>query len=209
MVPGLIIIGVLVYPFSDTFIKHSNYFTSIWFWIPFLGLSWVFGIAIQSIGEKYSAIKYYPSVLEKVDWKYIRDHDKDLEDPEGEKIDKTPEPLKADGRWQEFLNAYLDNAKEEQRKIRERLVVIKEATGNVYLALIISLLKLIVDSIIRLKFSGVSMQKYIDNLPSFLLLVVIIIFLKIMHNIHVNRQFRHMLKILIEFQKPEDAKQSD
>lgn len=87
----------------------------------------------------------------------------------------------------------------------ERLVVIKEACGNGYMALSISLLLLVVDGILDTYNVGTPLIQWIFSElfrvgHVFIVLLGAIYFLRKMHFIHVDRQHDYMVRVLRQYE---------
>jgi hypothetical protein len=169
IVPGSIIIfavGASLSSISDA----ANYLNSMpfWFWLFFLGASWITAFSVQAFAEKTRMIRYYSKHFAADRDFYIRRNRFDNHASVG--------PI--------------------ERQQLERLVVIKEACGNSYVSVIIAALILILNGLV----DGVTFAQYCEEFKKswhlVLLIILGIIFLAVMHFIHVGRQDTYMNTIL-------------
>jgi len=140
---------------------------SFWMWIIILALTWVFGFSIQYVGEKFGLIRYYPEFMD------------------NEKTQKLDEST--------FHRMYLflqNNGTNKERQEYERFVTIKEATGNSYVSIMISY-------IIFILFLLAADYMIFNEKPWIIIFISmtvfgIIISLRKMHFIHVDREYSIM-----------------
>ncbi len=125
-------------------------------WIIMIGLAWTLGFVVQGVGELLRIIKYYT---------------KDYTTKE---------------QWYEAYIKFKESATREEKSNCERFVVIKEATGNLAMSLLISLiminLSFYFNNYTLSEISGVSI---IFSSVVTLILVAVLIY---MHRVHVTRQ---------------------
>ena len=200
IVPGALLLTCLMYPSIPPREFITSVSASVWLWIFFVGLAWSAGFGVQAFGEIYGFIRYYPKILEKMDWKQIRAKYPTLKNLDGKNVEGEFDREIGDTNFQEFLDDF-DRAPKNpaQTQQRERFVVIKEACGNTYLALMIGLIKVELDNVILMMTSSsikFTWSETFTHSPSMILVAALVYYLYKMHLIHVDRQFRHMMKIL-------------
>ena len=130
-------------------------------WCFLIGLSWIVAYGIQSFGELSHLIKYYNK------------------------------NFKTDEDWYNEYNLFLNNSTIAEKSICERFIIIKEATGNLAISLILSLILLTTKSIT---------EDYHTIISEDYLIVVATIFsfsllLLRMHDIHVERQCNYVSSV--------------
>lgn len=123
IVPGSMVLIMLVWYSANFSYLEKLFDLSLWPWLILIGLAWIIGFAIQSLGEFFLGwfkwgYRYFPKV------EGIKGKKRELEN------------------WYniyviEFLNTY---ATENEIKLDERMVVIKEACGNGFIATILILI---------------------------------------------------------------------
>jgi hypothetical protein len=143
--------------------------------IAILGLSWLAGFTAQSVGEAVGLIRYYPRRNEL---------GKTLTDRDAYKIRIESDRLAPD-----------------QRHQLERLVVIKEATGNGHVALLLAALILIADGLLEVVRAQADLSEWLWSEflragPVFVFVVVAVVSLARMHWIHVQREWDWMQTML-------------
>jgi len=148
---------------SIIFIKENLVKFSLWYWIVVFGIAWITGISIQGIAEKLKLIRYYP--------KYFN---------------KEKKLALTQNQWHEMYIHFKNNASDDEKKDFERMVVIKEACGNSYVSLLISLF------IISLYYYPTFLKDLIIYLPLIVIAIIIILSLCIFHFTHVERQYSIM-----------------
>ena len=182
IIPGSIVIITIssaLLNYND-FWKIFDYLKEIWLWIFFIGISWIAGFTIQSIGERIPRfyIRYYPP-CPLINKKIINLNDKI---------------------WYKLRKIFHESSNDYENQKSERLVVITEACGNGYVAFMIIFFIIFVNIIHRL-FTNIPrysiLSNYIVNRPIeiFYLVIIIliaIIFLRLMHTRHIQRQFKLM-----------------
>lgn len=132
------------------------------------GAAWLVGFIVQSFGEMFKLIRYFPK---KISW------DDEIEN----------------------ILAFLEVASYDEKLQFERFVVIKEACGNGYVALLVSFLFSIfikvLESLFTLSFthSLLSTNSWLYGI-GIALWVLAIIFLRRMHFEHVTRQHNFLYK---------------
>lgn len=99
---------------------------SFWLWIILISLSWISGIAVQSVGETIKWIRYFPK------WK---------DDKKKEKLDLDT--------WYDMYNEFLNKVSLPERAQHERYIVIMEVSGNGSVAFLISLFLLVSNGLIK------------------------------------------------------------
>jgi hypothetical protein len=137
-------------------------------WLAIYGLFWLIGFAIQSFGEKWKLLKYYPT-----------------------------KHFSNDSQFFEFRARFLLKAGEHEKSQLERFVVIKESCGNGYVSLAASMLLLIIFSAVYLvsdstaAFSDI-IRTYKFHVITFIVVSVVVYYLRQMHLIFMNRQYEYM-----------------
>jgi len=159
---------------STCFVKYVASM-SFWAWIAALGVSWLTAFAIQSFAEK--------PLPGRGSFSFIRYYPKSLDQ-------------------QKFYDIYIrfrKNASPDEKQQVERLVVIKEACGNGYVAIAISLLLVVVDAIhgdsILSPVAPASSNLWVV-VPLLIVAVAVVYYLRQMHFIHVQRQYDYMVQTL-------------
>jgi len=195
VIPGALVVGSFVYP--RIIATCVGGLTSPWLWLLFIGLAWVAAFAIQALGEIHGWIRYYPRILECLAWEKVVERDPELKHLTGVGLAGLgpPDHERGDKNWQDFITHFNVNVSDPAQIMqRERLVVIKEACGNTYLAFIFTSLKVIADLVLRhLVDSTLPGPHAFLAAPTLVLALVVIYYLRRMHFIHVDRQFRFMI----------------
>jgi len=156
-------------------VKYYGYLKHFWIWLIFIGFSWLTGFAIQGIGT-YKKI-------------FILYYPKKIEYEEGEK------------KYGEFI----EKANDEQRTLHERFVVLKEACGNGYFSLLLSLIFIATSihiSVLSEKYNSILYYLFKNNTNIVYLLIIVLIFLILglfrIHRESVENQWRTQESILQE-----------
>lgn len=161
IIPGLVFIGV-VYLAVNRLNLVPDINADVLLIIVLFGVSWVLGFCMQSFGEWIGLIRYYPKS------EY-----------------KTPS---------KFYDTYLSfqaKASTDEKEDVERLVVIKEACGNLCSTLLVTGIS--VHLIIFNVRGFTAMINYVRSFWSLYIIVLFVfIFLLRMHRAHVNRQSKFM-----------------
>jgi hypothetical protein len=139
-------------------------------WLAVFGAAWITGFGLRCFGESFP-----PCCREKRLHRYF------------------PAEIPNHKAFFEFRENFRDNASPEALIDAERLVVIKEACGNAYVSLAVSLLFVIL--YIGLSYR-VIVLKWRITIPVLLLWVFLIYYLRKMHLDHVERQLDYMKAIL-------------
>lgn len=145
---------------------------SIGDWTFAMILSWLAGLGIQSFGEWCGLLLYYPA----------RDED-------GSTLDNRS--------WHDKVGEMMElpNYKEKYQLGYERLIVIKEASGVAYIALILA--SLIVSYRLALDYITSSYTPaWLRDIPAAVILVAMVVLLGRMHFAHVERQNRYVNRVL-------------
>lgn len=164
IVPG----GILIFAIAVSATSTSSvvaYLASMSFfaWVAIFGVSWLIAFAIQSFGEK--------PLPGRCSFSFIRYYPKSLEQ-------------------QQFYDMYIrfhQNALPNEMQQVERLVVIKEACGNGYVAIAISLVLVVVDTILNRVWVVV---------PFLIVAFAAVYYLRQMHFICVQREHDYMVQAL-------------
>jgi len=179
VVPGFLLLSTVCVSFTWVNVTSEEFSTllknllnlSFLAWFVIFGTAWLLAFAIQSFGEWAHLIEYFPRNVFPSDESFFR-----------------------------FRREFEKKAKPEDGIQRERFVVILEACGNGYLSLIISLLFIILHSLWRLCFGSLTWQLLGYGFkiwgPVLLLAVFLLLFLRKMHRIHVNRMYDYM-KVIV------------
>ena len=166
IVPGMILIISIVLTFNPTLEIFNKVLTmSLWPWIGIFGVGWLSGFVVQGIGE----------IISLGPLKFYRYHTREYSNPE-------------------FLVTkfkFEQKATMEQKLQYQRFVVIKEACGNGYLALFLSILIWSIGKFVPDKLTIFSIN--FNHLFIFTMVAVAIISLFFMHHQYVKRQ-DHQLK---------------
>ena len=172
IVPGSMLVSAIAISLTS-FPFFLNYVSlmSYWFWIAGFGIAWIATFAVQSFAEKYNFIQYYP-VMEGLDQK---------------------------GFYEKQIKFNQISSISEKQQV-ERFVVIKEACGNSYVTLSISLLLLMTDGILdTIRNEGLILpwiQNELFQIHVLIVLIGAIYFLRKMHFIHVIRQYEYLLQVI-------------
>jgi len=178
IIPGSILIIIITSALIDynDFWKFLNYLKEIWLWIFFIGISWIIGFTIQSIGEiipfRNIKLRYYPESY------IINDKQINLDD----------------NKWFNMYLYFKNEASDKENQEFERFVVIKEACGNGYIAFLIILIIIIINIVFAFFQKYSLLSSYIRHHPveSIFIIastIIVIISLRLMHTRHVQRQF--------------------
>ena len=127
-------------------------------WLIVIGFSWILGFGVQGIGELTSLIRYYT---------------KDYE---------------TDKKWYIAYNKFNSNASSEEKSNCERLVVIKEATGNMAIAFLLSII------IVNISFAITDSPHFKSSISIFgtIIIFTISLILLRMHRVHSRRQCHYV-----------------
>ena len=176
IIPGITFIFAISIIVTDYFLIQeanssvlyvTNYLLnlSFWTWIILLVVSWIIGLGIQSIAEFLRLIRYYP--------KYK---------------DEEKENILTESEWHKMYVHFQNNATKNERKEFERMVVIKEACGNMYVSLGFSLIIILISHYL------VMIIENFNTIGLLFLTIIFILSLRKFHYIHVGRQFNIMSK---------------
>ncbi|MCJ7570791.1 MAG: hypothetical protein MUO82_02795 [Candidatus Thermoplasmatota archaeon] len=168
-----------------------NYLKEIFIWIIFISISWLIGFAIQGFGEQLKFIRYYPKAVDfKKDFNWVKEIKKLFPELENEE-----DILEMDDKkWHKIYILFRNIATPSQQENVSRLVVIKEACGNGYLAIAFSYL-LLLGNIVYPNDSIFS--NFVKDNGNFfimlsILIIVFVIFLYLMHRSQRNKQWSYM-----------------
>jgi hypothetical protein len=211
IVPGTLLLLSLVHPYFPMWSGLKEWPWPVWLFL--IGLSWLLGFAVQAFGEKTHIIRHYPKVLEKIGWREIRAHDPQLMDLNGKRIPGEYQILHGEKNWADFCHDFNEVASKDftlPERV-ERFIVIKEACGNGFVAMILGLSKVLVYLTIKSSVicylseirQDLQMLKHIGLLALVGLVVVALFF---MHRIHVSREFCYMITALWRLSPPDSEK---
>ncbi|MHC4478969.1 MAG: hypothetical protein ACYS9T_10970 [Planctomycetota bacterium] len=164
-------------------------------WIYLFGISWLFGLGIQQVGERSwrpIRLRYFP--------------DKEFrESYEGYHIANETEELRT---WYE-LSVKFENSspKPRQQQQLERLGIIKDACGISGYSIAISLVLLSLSTFLK-RVSDIGdwfKNIIIPFLPGIMLLFVICVALLLMHRAHVKREYLLMISVVNASRKGADV----
>jgi len=205
IIPGYILLICII----GTCLPKQNFFLlqsmSVGLWILSLGIAWLLGLAIQGIGILTRQFRRFPKIFEHYGWKEIikkfpKLSDKDLKAKNIPKEDRSKMGLT---NFQEIVVDFAKVATPYEMKIRERLVIIKEASGNGSLATGLMFIITLLNGF--LYFTGCwELPEFLKSLKSnsglfifFLLILALIFFsLRFMHSHHIDMKFRFMISVL-------------
>lgn len=180
--PGVVVLISVFLTLSGTTEKLIDYLAilSFWTWILIIALGWIVGIATQGLGEILHLIRYYPK------W-----------------LDKNKKKRLEHKAWLKMFNNFLKNPIPSEERNFERLVVIKEACGNGYVALIISIFFLFLGILKNIIVSKCNFLNWLSSnviplFPVLIFVLILILSLAYMHYVHVQRQFDYMVECLRE-----------
>ena len=184
IIPGLLFLSVMAIsqiPPTEFFI-YVAFMKNWWFWLITLGIAWIIAFSIQSFGEKFNLIRYFP----------CKGEDKECIAIAHQKLRQ--------------FNKY---APKIEWQIVERYRLIMESCGNSYLTLSISLMLIFVDGILDAYAKNEPIIPWIiDVIYDFGLLFFVIIgiiwFLRRMHFEHVKRSYNYMEEFLKEYEAYEN-----
>jgi len=176
IIPGLIFLSTIVVCVAWEDISLSEFTKilsslSLFGWLAIFGAGWISAFGIQAFGE------FFPPSKE----------------PNKRLIRYYPPQFPNDEAWYKFRLEFQNTASKEDLIDVERLVVIKEACGNGYVSLALSLVFAISCIILRYREYGPELRIAI---PVFLMWVFIIYYLWKMHKLHVERQHKYMMAVL-------------
>ncbi len=196
IVPGLIVLLTIGSVSNGTvhFMGLINSL-SVGAWIALIGMAWLQGFAVQSLGEFLHLIIYYPANNclfrcairnDTHPWTNILEEIRDIGDLERLRARLAQARFGSDAESYAFSFPVRSQLDEKERKQVERLVVIKEACGNGYVAILISLLILLAAHLL--------IQPYALSTIAIGSVVMIVnaFFLARMHFVHVRRQHEVM-----------------
>ena len=188
VVPGSILLLALI----SSFIKQGHLdLTSLPLavWILGFGFAWITGFAVQALGEKTGLIRYYPRILNHKAWTIVAREQLSA----SELSKKGGSEDEGQKNWMEFYYKFSSIADDGAIQQRERLVVIKEACGNTFVALLLTEVKLGLDVVLNGWFSW---ELWRPHLAAVAIVVCMTVLLSVMHRLHVNRQFVYMMEIV-------------
>lgn len=173
IVPGSIVIFAIVASLSSIS-DTAKYLESMpsWFWLFFLGASWVVAFSVQAFAERARLIRYFSRRFNSNEEFYIRRYQFDT-----------------------VVNSSIE------RQQLERLVVIKEACGNSYVSIIVAMLILISKSLVDGITLADYFRALKESWHLVLFITFVTSFLAEMHFIHVERQDIYMITILEEAER--------
>jgi hypothetical protein len=213
IVPGLAIlfaIGTLIMGFIPVFEKVAQ--LSLGGWLVLVGFGWITGFAVQSVGEWRGLIIYYPMRTNRLYRFWVpQAFSNDEQDDKNSWrklfpiLQKNKINLNAlrdrlartyfANQWEfdQYRYPITSSWRENQGLVPERMVVIKEACGNAYVALLIVLIVSLVDLFIRCRpswpiLSWRSWTQEPHRTIAALALMFSILPLARMHFVHVWRQ---------------------
>lgn len=173
-------------------------------WLIAIGFAWILGFAVQGFGDITRWIIYYPQPEDRIPRPIRWIARREIRDVQRGRV------FRSDREWYDFNNDFSRNIRNrpEATSVRqqvERFVVIKEACGNSYVAISLSLsivvLYAIIMSLVRLYkfgsiFEHISLFDRIDMVLGYGLTVLVafgaMVFLGKMHFVHVRRQYEFM-----------------
>lgn len=207
VIPGLLLL--LTYA---SVIKSPEYIIaffkpgmSVWMWLATFSLSWIVGFAVQSFGETFGMIEYFPRDIDNfISKNYEKRKLSDVInsipkvfDFRGNSLKKT---LARQKYYRNVISFYaLTVGSPSLRLERERLLVIREACGNAYLAIIFSLITCAISYFL---IENGKIRTFVAHHGEHNILVVVIIILCIawslhkMHKRHVNHHFLFICEVL-------------
>lgn len=134
------------------------------------------------------------------EWQITDDEGKFILQKEGEKLNIYWPDAEAQKRFYNLRIRFDKQASPEEKQQVERLVVIKEACGNGWIALAISLVLVLLgaipDSDNILSFAALSLSDLWFVVPFLVLAVAAVCYLRRMHFVHVQRQHEYMVQAL-------------
>lgn len=165
IIPGLILLCVVVGSIVELETLAAQATSlSFWVWVFVLGIAWITAFAIQSLGEFLKLIRYYKVTV-------------------------------SESQWTDLTRAFREHPNYYSHQQRyERLVVIKEACGNSYVALMLSGVWLFVHRVVQDGTQAIS--DLVGNVDLVILIVLLILLLRRMHFVHVNRQHNLLESVL-------------
>ncbi len=179
--PGFIVLITLVValepptsPYKDAYDFFAGLPTGGW--VAVLATAWIIGFAVQSIGEiplcGRHLIRYFPKDVEEKDWR-------------------------------KMTATFRSRSDHGRHKLGyERLVVIKEACGNTYVALSLATALFTADYLLEKNNKIQPLDDLVQGLPVYVLDALIILSLARMHFAHVERQHNFLKSVL---DQPETA----
>jgi hypothetical protein len=177
IIPGLMLLSTIYFclPSQLNNVPKLDYIQNISSlgWIAISGLAWLLTFSVQSFGEsigvKKKLIIYYPK-----------------------------DKFSDDEKFFEFKIKFNEVAFQDEKSQNERFVVIKEACGNGYVTILISGVLVILYLLAEYMQSKEELLKTIlkDNWPMLLFTVFVLFYLQRMHYIHVDRQYKHMKRVV-------------
>ncbi len=165
-------------------------------WIAAIGASWVAGFAVQSLGEFFHLIAYYPKPYifpcgrpQRI-WGNIRDEISLANNAQEIRTQLKDVVFGSEDQWNDFWFGVQRASDERGREIVERTVIIKEACGNSGISLLLAFCVFVVVQWPTLYFN--KMATWLDilslGLPALLLIR--------MHRVHVREQRDRTVQII-------------
>lgn len=186
IIPGLMLLSAIYFclPSQLNNVPKLAYIQSISSlgWLAISGLAWLLTFSVQSFGESIGRKKliiYYPTDIFSNDEEYF-----------------------------EFKIKFNEVALKDEKSQSERFVVIKEACGNGYVTIVISWLLITLYLVAEYIQSKEEVYKTLkDNWPIFLFTIFVFYYLRRMHYIHVDRQYKHMKCVVDKYDKSKKNEQ--
>jgi hypothetical protein len=176
MVPGSVVLAAIATTLTSP-LEVAQYLRSMSFaaWLLAASLAWILAFAVQAFGERWRLIKYYPDPAE-----------------------NGPATLEA---FYDVKIAFDQDPPQADKQQVERLIVIKEACGNMYIALSTALLLFLFDGMLDVWRCKCQLWPWLWNesrriAPVLVLTLAAVYYLRHMHFIHVHRQYAYMLQSL-------------
>ena len=178
IVPGsIVIISILIATTNDFTEIDVLIRLSFWAWIIFIGISWLFGIAIQGMGEFFRFKAKDKGGLKKTftrrQWFTLYFNSKE----------------------------YIENKKPEYGYLKrelERLIFLREASGNGFGALVIFFLNMIIKVLIKFPGDIFLINRYVETIrpmiPLFFITLILIPSIYFFYRESVNAQYEFMIR---------------
>lgn len=203
IIPGFILFSSLWWSLDSDFERLKNQIPiniSFWEWVFIIGISWMLGLAIQSVGEKF-CITPYPRIFGKLTFEEIKSLYEEFTKPENNEL---KEIIRGKNKGNFNCLRFFYNSvkfhneeikifkKEPESQYFERIVVLKEACGNVCMSLILSTIFIVLINLSLILFNeqySFDCRRTFQYMPVFVFIIVIISFLYRMHREHRIKQF--------------------
>lgn len=164
VLPGLIVIFALVISLSSIEEAYRRISClSQGEWFAVIVIAWIVGYAVQSIGEFTHLIRYHPKCVTTEEW------------------------------YKQMAKFRSSNTYEAYKLAFYRLGLVKEACDNTYVALILAIVWIVVSSAMECNLAQIRLTNInADERRILVFIVFLILSLRRMHHVNVDRQYKYL-----------------